>query len=157
GIGLVIIVDQIPKLLGIHIEKVGFFRDLVHLVRAVPGASLPTVVVSVAAVTILLLLKHRTPRLPAAVVVATLGIIAAAAFGLPALGIKSIGSIPSGLPGFVRPDPELLQVLWPAALAIALMSFTETIASGRAFAPPGQARPAPNMELVATGLGNVFG
>jgi sulfate permease, SulP family len=25
GIGLVIVVDQIPKLLGVHIEKVGFF------------------------------------------------------------------------------------------------------------------------------------
>jgi MFS superfamily sulfate permease-like transporter len=26
GIGLVIVVDQIPKLLGVHIEKAGFFR-----------------------------------------------------------------------------------------------------------------------------------
>ena len=157
GIGLVIIVDQIPKLLGIHIEKVGFFRDVVQLVRAAPGASLPTLALSAAALTILLLLKHRTPRLPAAVVVATLGIVAAAAFGLPSLGIKTIGSIPAGLPGFVRPDPGLLQALWPAALAVALMSFTETIASGRAFAPPGQARPPANAELVATGLGNVLG
>ena len=157
GIGLVIVVDQIPKLLGIHIEKVGFFRDLAHLVQAAPGASPPTLAVSVAAVAILLLLKHRTPRIPAAVVVATLGIVAAAAFGLPALGIKSIGSIPAGLPGLVRPDLDLFQALWPAALAIALMSFTETIASGRAFAPPGQVRPAPNAELVATGLGNVLG
>jgi MFS superfamily sulfate permease-like transporter len=45
----------------------------------------------------------------------------------------------------------------PAALGIALMSFTETIAAGRAFArqtdPPINA----NRELVATGLGNVGG
>jgi sulfate permease, SulP family len=157
GIGLVIIVDQIPKLLGIHIEKVGFFRDVVQLVRAAPGASLPTLALSAAALAILLFLKHRTPRLPAAVVVATLGIVAAAAFGLPSLGVKTIGSIPAGLPGFARPDLGLLQALWPAALAIALMSFTETIASGRAFAPPGRARPAANAELVATGLGNVLG
>ena len=157
GIGLVIIVDQVPKLLGIHIEKVGFFRDVVQLVRAAPGASLPTVAVSVAALAILLGLKYRSPRLPAAVVVAALGIVAAAALGLPSLGIKTIGSIPAGLPGLVRPDLDLLQPLWPEALAIALMSFTETIASGRAFAPPGQPRPSPNAELVATGLGNVLG
>src|SRR5512145_2398505 len=28
GIGLVIVLDQVPKLLGLHIEKQGFFRDL---------------------------------------------------------------------------------------------------------------------------------
>src|SRR6478752_5602183 len=28
GIGLVIVLDQIPKLLGVHIEKAGFFRDI---------------------------------------------------------------------------------------------------------------------------------
>jgi MFS superfamily sulfate permease-like transporter len=33
GIGLVIVVDQIPKLLGIHIEKAGFFRDILAIVQ----------------------------------------------------------------------------------------------------------------------------
>jgi MFS superfamily sulfate permease-like transporter len=42
-------------------------------------------------------------------------------------------------------------------LAIALMSFTESIASARAFAGHGEPRPLPNRELVATGLGNVVG
>src|SRR4029434_1639477 len=28
GIGVVIVADQVPKLLGIHITKSGFFRDL---------------------------------------------------------------------------------------------------------------------------------
>ena len=28
GIGVVIVVDQLPKLLGVHIEKAGFFRDI---------------------------------------------------------------------------------------------------------------------------------
>ena len=38
GIGLVIVVDQIPKLLGIHIDKAGFFRDVVSIVRHLPEA-----------------------------------------------------------------------------------------------------------------------
>ena len=33
GIGLVIVVDQIPKLLGVHIEKAGFFRDLLAITQ----------------------------------------------------------------------------------------------------------------------------
>jgi hypothetical protein len=31
GIGLVIVLDQVPKLLGIHITKQGFFVDLLHM------------------------------------------------------------------------------------------------------------------------------
>src|SRR5712672_2714832 len=42
GIGLVIVLDQVPKLLGIHITKHGFFADFVSVVQHVPDASLPT-------------------------------------------------------------------------------------------------------------------
>ena len=37
------------------------------------------------------------------------------------------------------------------------MSFTETIAVGRAFAAPGEPRPSPNRELIATGAANAAG
>jgi len=36
GIGLVIVLDQLPKLLGIHIEKAGFFRDVLSVVQHLP-------------------------------------------------------------------------------------------------------------------------
>src|SRR5207237_9444884 len=36
GIGFVIVVDQLPKLLGVHIHKAGFFLDLVGMARALP-------------------------------------------------------------------------------------------------------------------------
>jgi high affinity sulfate transporter 1 len=157
GVGAVIVVDQLPKLLGFHIHKVGFFRDLVTIGRAAAAASLPTLLLSAAVVAILLAVKRWLPRAPAALVAVALAIAASALLGLPALGVKTIGTIPSGLPSLVRPDLGLLEALWPAAIAIALMSFTETIASGRAFGGPAQLRPAPNKELVATGLGNVLG
>ena len=68
-----------------------------------------------------------------------------------------VGHIPGGLPPLVRPDLELVESLWPAAVAIALVSFTETIAAGRAFAASGEPRPNPNQELVATGAANALG
>ena len=105
----------------------------------------------------ILALKRWTARLPAALVAVVLGIAASMLLGLPALGVKTIGEIPAGLPPPVLPDLGLAPALWPAALAIALMSFTESIASGRAFATPGQERPAPNREVVATGAGNALG
>jgi MFS superfamily sulfate permease-like transporter len=54
----------------------------------------------------------------------------------------------------VSPDPGLFAVLWPGAMGIALMSFTETIASARAFAASGEPPLIPNRELLATGLAN---
>ncbi len=43
GIGVVIVLDQLPKLLGVHIEKAGFFRDIASIMAHVPDASGATV------------------------------------------------------------------------------------------------------------------
>src|SRR5262249_27567974 len=76
---------------------------------------------------------------------------------LKSAGVAVVGHIPGGLPPLVRPDPSLLETLWPAAVAMALMSFTETIAASRAFTAPGEPGPDRNQELVATGAANVVG
>jgi high affinity sulfate transporter 1 len=157
GIGAVILLDQLPKLLGFHIVKTGFFRDVASIAGELPQASGATLAVSGASIAVILLLRRAVPRVPAALVAVALGIGASALLGLPSLGVKTIGAIPAGLPGLVRPDLGLVEALWPAAIAIALMSFTETVACGRAFADPGDERPAPNQELLATGAGNVLG
>jgi MFS superfamily sulfate permease-like transporter len=103
----------------------------------------------------MLVLKRWLPRFPAALGVVVLGILASAFAHLPARGVATIGSIPSGLPSLVLPDVSLFGHLWAGAVAIALMSFTETIAAERAFSPPGEPRPSPNRELVATGAANM--
>ena len=48
GIGLVIVLDQVPKLLGLHIDKHGFFRDLVSVGLHLPETSLITLAVAAA-------------------------------------------------------------------------------------------------------------
>src|SRR4029077_1348387 len=48
GIGLVIVLDQMPKLLGIHIAKQGFFRDLFSVAHQIPELSLLTLAVATA-------------------------------------------------------------------------------------------------------------
>lgn len=157
GIGLVIVLDQVPKLLGIHFDKGGFLQNLVALVQHLPETSLLTLVVGVAMLVILVGMERFVPRAPAPLVAVGLGIAVSGLFALQAHGVETVGHIPSGLPSFVAPDLDLIAQLWPGALGIALMSFTESIAAARAFAGPGEPRPAPNRELLATGLGNVAG
>jgi anti-anti-sigma factor len=61
------------------------------------------------------------------------------------------------LPALTLPDLALIEQLLPGALGIALMSFTETIAAGRAFAHPTDPPINANRELIATGAANLGG
>lgn len=157
GIGLVIVVDQIPKLLGIHIDKAGFFRDLLSIVGHLPDTSMVTVVLALLVLTSILLLEKVLPHSPAPLVAIGLAIAASSLLSLEQAGVAVIGTVPGGLPEFVHPRFEIMWAMWPAAAGIALMSFTEGIAAARAFATPSEPRPQPNRELFATGLANVAG
>ncbi len=157
GIGCVIVLDQLPKVLGIHIEKTGFFRDIFAIFQQVSHVSLPTVLVAGASFAVLLLLRKLWPRLPAPVIAVGGAIAAAYLLALEGAGVSLVGTIPAGLPSLSMPDRDLLLLMWPAAVGIALMSFTESIAAARAFRREGEARVVSNQELVATGLGNLVG
>jgi len=157
GIGVVIVVDQLPKLLGISIVKEGFFRDVWHIALGTASLSMATLAVGAAVIVMVLAGRRFAPALPAPLIAIALAIAASALLGLPALGVKTVGALHGGLPAFALPALDLAGELWAAALGIALMSFTETIASGRAFTLPGEPRPAADRELLATGAANLAG
>jgi high affinity sulfate transporter 1 len=157
GIGLVIVVDQIPKLLGLHIDKAGFFRDILSIVRHLPETSLATLVLAVLMLVLIFSIEKFAHHAPAPLIAIGAAIAASAFLGLDKAGVAVIGAVPGGLPGLVRPRFDIMWEMWPAAAGIALMSFTEGIAAARAFAIPGERRPEPNRELLATGVANVAG
>lgn len=157
GIGLVIVLDQVPKLLGIHIHKRGFFLDIASVVQHLPDTSGLTLALAAATFVLLIGMERWKPHSPAPLVAVAGGIAASWWFGLQAQGVGTVGLIPQGLPALTLPDAALLADLAPGALGIALMSFTETIAAGRAFARPGDPPIDANRELVATGLANAGG
>ena len=125
--------DQVPKLLGIHITKEGFFRDILSVVHHLPDTSLLTLAIAIAALAALFAMERRWPHSPAPLAIVGLGVGLSWLLGLDALGIATVGLIPRSLPSITVPSPELVTQLLPGALGIALMSFTETIAAGRAF------------------------
>jgi len=157
GIGLIIVFDQLPKLLGIHITKTGFFRDIYSIGAHLPETSLPTLLLALAMLAMMLGLEHFAPKVPAPLVTVAIGIAASAFFELDKAGIALVGKVEAGLPSFAMPDISLVEQLWPAALGIALMSFVESAAAGRAFIHKGEPTPDANRELVATGMANLVG
>ena len=157
GIGLVIVLDQVPKLLGLHIHKGSFFHNLWSIVQGLPEASLPTLGVAAVTGIVLLAIERFYPKAPASIIVVAGAIASVSLLGLKDHGVGTVGQVPTGLPSLTFPDLSLVATMWPAALGIALMSFTETIASGRAFAKSGDPVPQPNRELFATGMANAGG
>ena len=157
GIGLVIVLDQLPKLLGIHISKEGFFRDVLSLVQHIPETSLLTLAFAVGALAALFVMERFWAHAPAPLIAIGVAIGISWLAGVSALGVATVGFIPQALPSPTIPDLSLVQLLLPGALGIALMSFTETIAAGKAFSASGDPPIKADRELVATGAANLAG
>ena len=157
GIGAVILLDQAPKLFGLHVAKQSVFADLASLIQHLPETSLPTLAVAGATLAVLVGMEWLKPHSPAPLAIVAAAIAASWLLDLSAAGVSTVGIIPQGLPSLTLPDPGLAQALLPGAMGIALMSFTESIAAGRAFVGPGDPPLDANRELVATGLANLGG
>jgi SulP family sulfate permease len=157
GVGLVIVVDQLPKLLGIHITKAGFFRDVASIATHVPELSWPTLAVALATLATIAIARRFLPKSPAPLLAVAVGIAASAIVGLEAAGVSVVGAIQGGLPIPRLPQPALFEAMWPAAAGIALISFTESVAAARAFVRRADPAIDANRELLALGAANAAG
>ena len=157
GIGLVIVLGQLPKVFGVEITKQGFFRDVLSIAEQIPQSSWPTLAVGVATFVVLIGLGRLLPRAPAPLIAVGGAIAASWMIGLQPHGVAIVGLIPTGLPSLTLPDVSLLWEMFPSAVGIALMSFTETVAAGRAFAAKDDPPTDANRDLVATGAAHLGG
>jgi sulfate permease, SulP family len=157
AIGVIVVVDQLPKLLGVHFTKGTFFDDVVALIAHLPQTSIPTLVLALLLLVLIFGLERLAPLAPTPLIAVGAAIGASVLLDLPHLGVATVGSIPRGLPSPIWPQLDLVAGMWPGAAGIALMSFTESIAAARAFAAPGESRPVPNQELFALGAANLAG
>ncbi len=156
GIGLVILVSQLPKILGIA-GGAGFFGNLAAVATGWPSAHPLTLAVGLGTIALILGLPRLLPKVPAPVVAVVLTIALSAVAHLETQGVKLVGTIPPGFPTGAVPPLAEASSLWPSALGIALMAVTESISAGRAFTQRGEAEPDANRELRALGLANLLG
>lgn len=93
--------------------------------------------------------------LPLALVV--ISIAAVYFLDLKAVGIKTVGEIPSGFPPISMPywNMELVITLFPGAAMIAMISFVESLSIAQATALQQRSHLNSNQELIALGLSNL--
>ncbi len=157
GIGVVIFFGQLGKVFGLSIDADSILGTIATISQSLDEISWPTVMISVITLAILILLPRFVPKIPAALVAVAVAILISALVDLQAMGVALVGPIPAGLPSLSLPDVSLFVTLWPGALGIALMSFVESVAAGRAFIRRGDPIPDANQEMIALGLSSIGG
>jgi len=158
GLVCVTIIGQVPHLLSIGGTSGNFFTKLWFVLQHLPDASLGPVLTGLLSLAAMQFLRHAAPRIPAALVVATVATILVALLGGEAAGISVVGDLPSGVPHLALPnvDPTILQKLAPGALAIVLVGYAEALGGAKAAAMQGGGDIDPNQELIAHGPANIL-
>jgi high affinity sulfate transporter 1 len=155
GVGVAIVVGQLKSVLGVHVTSKSTIGTLLELPGLLTQLHVATALVATAGIVVLVVLPRILPRVPASLVWVVLSILASPLLGFEAMGVQSVGSVPPGLPRLTLPDVTLIEHLWPAALGVALMSFTESVAAARTFCRTDDPPINANHELFAVGAANM--
>jgi len=157
GIGVLIIVVQVPKLLGIPAESGNVPETIWREVATLGDISWETTFVGSVSLIALLVLRRIAPLVPWALIVTAVAIACSRAFDFPAHGIAVIADVPAGLPSLALPGIGLGEIgaLSGGALALALVALAESIGAARSLAAKGGYEIDPNQELIALGAANV--
>jgi len=110
GLGITIVVSQLPKLFGFSTDAEGFFEQIGAFLSHLDETNRITLALGVATLLVLLVLPNVSKKLPAILVAIVGATLVSAAFDLSAQGVKTVGALPQGLPTPVLPWTRLSDV-----------------------------------------------
>jgi high affinity sulfate transporter 1 len=162
GAALVIASTQLPKLFGVRGGGSEFFARIAQVIEQLPGTSLLTLAIGVAAILLLLLGEKLLPGRPVALGVVLLALMVASLGQVERHGVKVVGQLPTGLPHFQATDASLgtvgiedLRQLTRLAFACFLLAYIESISAARTFALKHNYTVDPRQEFLGLGAANV--
>jgi len=157
GLGITIIVGQLPKLFGFSTDADGFLDEIRQFFADLDETNVRALLLGVAVLVLLLVLPRITKKVPAVLVGVVGATVISAVLGLAAMGVKVTGPLPQGIPTPSVPWTSAADLgpLLIAALGITLVSLTDTIATATAFAARRGDEIDPDQEMVGMGAANI--
>ena len=158
---LIIGINQFKHLFGIDIGRNNKIQFLLKdTFNNILESNIITTVIGILSIIILVYLKNKYKKIPAALVVVVLGLLAVKIFELDQFGVHIVGNIPEGLPSFKIPsfNMEIIVQLAPVALTLSFVGFLEAVSVAKAIETKhAEYKVLPNQELIALGLSNMVG
>jgi len=160
GIAVLIASTQIKDFLGLQIGALPseFVARMRVLAQNISTVHWQTAALSTASLALIILVPRLTRRIPGSIIALLLATACVAFFALPVATIGSaFGGIPTGLPRVSLPAfrPELIVLLIPSALTVALLAAVESLLSAVVADSMTGDRHNSNVELVAQGIANL--
>lgn len=158
---LIIGISQLQHLIGVKLPRSHHIHVILNeAFKALPDINGLTLLIGLTGIALIIIMKKYFKSVPGQLVAVVFGILAVWGLRLTDYGVLILGEVPKGLPQMGVPifNLELIQDLFPIALAISLVSFMESIAVAKAIqARHKNYKVIPNQELISLGLANIGG
>lgn len=157
GISISILVGQIGRFTGVHIDSDGLVLPVLEIIRKASQIHWPSVLFGLAMFALLPLLARLRSPVPGPLVVVVVAALASALFDLEGKGIKVIGSLPDTLPSLSFPALSQLPLreLLLGAGAIWLVGVSSGLVAARSFGAKDNFEVDANRELAGLGAANI--
>ncbi|MFJ6098014.1 SulP family inorganic anion transporter [Williamsia muralis] len=160
AIALIVVVGQLPKLLGFSVDADNLIEQGWETAHAAlsGGIDLVTATIGFGSLAIIVAFRLWLPRVPGVLVAVVAAIIVSAALGLTD-DVGMVGALPDGmpLPSFGGVDwSDVAELVGPAA-GIALIAFADTGVLSRTFAARHGEEVNGSTEMKAIGVANIAG
>jgi len=158
GVAIVLIIGQLTKFSGVKLQNSNTIFGLFEFIKNIGTLHFPTLLTGIISLVLIGILKVFSKRLPAALVLLILSILAASFIDLKKFGIIFTPEITSGFPFPVLPDLNILKDNYKDILAnasaIVLISYTNAILLGKSFSKDRNLFD-PDREFFAMGLSDL--
>lgn len=157
GLVLVIIIGEIPKLLGLPPTSGDSIEQVVQILRSITDLDRLTTIVGCAALVVLFAGARFMPRVPWGLIVLVSAIAYSSAAGLEDRGVVVVGPVPSGLPPFGLPGlhPGDIAPILFGGVAMAMVGLAEGLSAARLLAAREGYSIDSNQELIGSGAANI--
>lgn len=158
GIAVIIIVHQLPGILGVPEGTGRTLSQIGQVFGQISDAHTPTLILGLASLTLLLGIASISRRIPGALIVLVLSTLSMFVFHLNDDGVAVLGPLERGLPSIHLPPftIEAVEAVLTTALVVTIFCLAQTAATTRSAANLGGFETDINADFRALGLANVM-